>query len=67
MILTMFSSHICIDDKSLFLFMLMSFFFFFFFLFRAVLAAYGGSHSRGQIGAVDPSHVCDLHHRSQQH
>ena len=44
-------------------------------LFRAVPAAYGGSQARGPIGAVaaghshvgDPSHVCNLHHSSQQH
>ena len=34
------------------------FLFFFFFFFRAVLAAYGGSQSRGQIGAVAAS----VHH-----
>ena len=45
------------------------------FFFRAT--AYGGSQARGRIGAKplvyttaratpDPSHVCDLHHSSQQ-
>ena len=36
--------------------------------------AYGGSRTKGTIGAValglptpDPSHICDLHHRSWQH
>ena len=44
----------------------------------AAPAAYGGSQARGPIGAVatslcqstatrDPSHVCNLHHSSQQH
>ena len=42
----------------------------------APLVAYGGSKDRGLIGAAaayttatakpDPSHVCDLHHSSQQ-
>ena len=45
--------------------------------FRAVLEAYGHSQARGRIGAIAPhlchshsnislSHVCDLHHSSQQ-
>ena len=53
-------------------------FFFFFCLFRAALVAHGDSQARGLIGAVlptyaratampDQSHVCDLHHSSQQH
>ena len=53
------------------------FFFFFFCLFRAAPTAFGGSQVRGHIGAVaaglhqshsnpDPSHVCNLHHSSQQ-
>ena len=41
----------------------------------AAPAAYRGSQARGPIGAVaaghshvgDPSHVCNLHHSSQQH
>ena len=56
-----------------------SLFFFFFLLFRVASAAYRGSLDRGQIGATaaslppqpdtakqDPSHICDLHHSSQQ-
>ena len=52
------------------------FFFFFFFLCRGTPTAYGGSQATGQIGAAahttatemqDPSHVCNLHHSSQQH
>ena len=55
------------------------FFFFFFCFFRAAPALYGGSQVRGRIGAaaaspyataraaLDPSRVCDLHHRSWQH
>ena len=49
---------------------------FFFLLFRATPAAYGDSEARGRIGAVaagyatttppDPSHLCDLYHRSWQ-
>ena len=41
----------------------------FFCLFRASPRAYGGSQARGRSGAVvmpDPSHICDLHHSSQQ-
>jgi len=51
-----------------------SFFFFFFFFFAiswAAPVAYGGSQDRGLIGAVAASlcqsHVCNLHHSSQQH
>ena len=51
--------------------------FFFFLYFRAAPVAFGGSQSRGRIGATaaglhhttatrDLSHVCDLHHSSQQ-
>ena len=47
--------------------------FYFVFLFRAAPTAYGSSRASGQIGAIpagtetqDPSHVCDLHHSSQQ-
>ena len=50
----------------------------FFFFFRAALTAHGGCQAGGQIRAVatglrhshsmwDPSHICDLHHSSQQH
>ena len=42
----------------------------FFFLFRATPVAYGGSQPRGLIGAMamqDPSHICKLHHSSEQH
>ena len=53
-------------------------FFFFFGLLRAAPVAYRDSQARGQIGALavglhtviltpDLSHVCDLHHSSQQH
>ena len=53
------------------------FLFLFFCLFRAAPMAYGGFQARGLIGAVatglyhsqatsDLSHVCDLHHSSQQ-
>ena len=46
-------------------------FFVFFCLFRAAPVAYGGSQARGLMGAAatatpDLSHVCDLHHSSQQ-
>ena len=52
-------------------------FFAFFFFFRATPTAYGSSQAKGRIGAVaaslhhsttmwDPSHICDLHHSSQQ-
>ena len=61
-------------------FFFFSFFLFFFFVFcpfRAALTAYGGSQARGLIEAVaqaytratampDLSHVCDVHHSSQQ-
>ena len=49
---------------------------YFFCLFRAAPTAYGSSQARGQFGAVatgtttampDLSHVCDLHHSSEQH
>ena len=54
-----------------------SFFFFFSFLFRATRSAFGESQARGLIRATaagyttaiatpDLSHVCDLHHSSQQ-
>ena len=52
------------------------FFFFFLCLFRAAPAAYGSSQARGRIEAAatatatatpNPSHICDLHHSSQQH
>ena len=53
-------------------------FFFFFLLFWGTRATHGSSQARGQIGAVapahatatampDPSRVCNLQHRSQQH
>ena len=39
----------------------------FFLLFSAAPTAHGGSQARGQIGATqDPSHICNLHHSSQQ-
>ena len=49
----------------------------FFLLFRAAPMAYGGSQARGPVGAKlpayatatamqEPSHICDLHHSSQQ-
>ena len=52
-------------------------FLFILFYFRATPVAYGGSQTRGPIGATaaglhtatatpDLSHVCDLHHSSQQ-
>ena len=53
-------------------------FIYLFCLFRATPVAYGKSQARGWIGATllaytrttamrDPSHICDLHHTSQQH
>ena len=52
-------------------------FFYYFLLFSATLVVYGGSHARGRIRATvlgtaiatatwDPSHLCNLHHSSQQ-
>ena len=51
----------------------------FIYCFRAACAAYGSSQARDQIGAVaaglatatatatqGPSHICDLHHNSQE-
>ena len=57
--------------------MYFSLFFLLFFFFRATPTAYGSSQAKGRIGAVaaslhhsttmwDPSHICDLHHSSQQ-
>ena len=54
-----------------------NFFFCLFVFSRATPTAFGGSQARGLIGAVaaiyakgaatlNPSHVCDLHHSSQQ-
>ena len=63
--------------QSFYYLFILIFFIFYFLLFRAITVVYGGSQTRGRIGAVatglrhshrmrDPSHVCDLHHSSWQ-
>ena len=71
--------NLTIDKYSLFRIVMFIFllFIFYFCLFRAAPMAYGSSQVRGHIGAIaadlyhnhgmpDPSHVCNLHHSSQQ-
>ena len=41
-------------------------FFFFFLLFRAVFTACGSSQDRSSCSTWDPSHICGVHHDSQQ-
>ena len=79
--LTLLNSHYFPSPARLHNHVFISFFFFLFFvfcLFRAIPAAYGGSQARGLIGATElpayttatatpePSHVCNVHHSSQQ-